>query len=138
MRQALIIRDGPQRRTKVRDTNRRAVPVRRLVLCNPDGVHVHDGSALQAPAGHTGDTPAGEDAPGHTTIYRRHQSTCVRRDSNAFTVDGRRMRRVAPAVDSTGLKRYYRGERTRRKRKVRRGLAKLHILADTDTKRILP
>ena len=78
-----------------------------------------------------------EDTPDYTAIYRRFQSMDVRRDGSVFTVAGRRTGPVALAAGSTGLKQHNRGEWIRRRRKAGRVFVKLHIMVDTDTKRIL-
>ena len=54
-----------------------------------------------------------------------------------FEVTDREIPSVALAVDSTGLKQHNSGEWIGQKWKVRRGFVKLHVLVDTDTRKIL-
>jgi len=45
-------------------------------------------------------------------------------------------RRPVMVADATGLKQHSRGERVRHKRRMRRGFARVHLLADADTRQV--
>ena len=94
--QALIIRDDPQRRTEVRNANRRKAGAPFRCADSLFAALAVTKSMTGLPYRHLQGmltmTPTGEDILDYTTIYRRFQSMDVRRDGNVFTVAGRRMR----------------------------------------------
>ena len=137
----LVIQDDPQRDRKVAAANRHKVGAPFLYAESLFAALAAVKSITGLPYRHLQGmlmmALADEDAPCYTTIFRRLQSLDVKREGNVFTVTGNGAMPVTLVVNSTGLKQHNRGEWIRQKWKVRRGFVKLHVLADTDTKRIL-
>ncbi len=78
-------------------------------------------------------------APAYSQLYKRinRLDADISRDSGGVvTVSDRKRRRIL-ALDASGLKQHNRGEWMRAKWKKRRGFVKMHILIDTETKKIL-
>jgi len=90
--------------------------------------------AYRRPGGMIRGMLGGGAAPDYTTIYRRIQRLDVDTGGGYVTVRGGGMTLIA---DATGLKQHNRGERVRRKRRVRRGFARVHLLVDADTRKIV-
>lgn len=77
--------------------------------------------------------------PAYSQMYKRIMKldADINRDSDGVvTVSDKKRSRVL-ALDASGLKQHNRGEWMRAKWRVRRGFVKMHILVDTETKKIL-
>ena len=77
--------------------------------------------------------------PSFSQLYKRigRLDADINGDSNGVvTVSDKKNRRML-ALDASGLKQHNRGEWMRAKWKVRRGFVKMHVLVDTETKKIL-
>ena len=77
--------------------------------------------------------------PVFSQLYKRisRLDADINRDpGGVVTVSDKKSRRVL-ALDASGLKQHNRGEWMRAKWRVRRGFVKMHVLVDTETKKIL-
>ena len=89
--------------------------------------------------GRVGGMIGASNTPVFSQLYKRisRLDADISRDpGGVVTVSDKRGSRIL-ALDASGLKQHNRGEWMRAKWRVRRGFVKMHVLVDTETKRIL-